>query len=171
MAALLACSSVAEEDPEAYQSIKITPVFSKLITRGKDDRVYSGQIKSKEGLMEFQKTYGIEIDTAQMDFAKQLLIFGITDNITTRAVQFLKQERVRSFTLDYADTGIEYRLRRVGEGLKYSYIQVFLLDRIDGISHVKVKNLVENGLSKMYDKEDLNKVPEGTAHKLSDSQH
>lgn len=147
----------AEVEPEPYQKIKIEQVFSKLITRDKTDHVYSGQIKTQSGLAEFEKTYGIDVDDAKMDFKKQMLIFGMTDNITTRAFQFLKQKGMNSFTLDYADTGIEYRLRRVGEGLKYSYVQVFVIDRIDGISHVKVKNLVGNGLSKVYDKKDHNK--------------
>ena len=147
----------AEEDPEPYQKIEIKQVFSQLITRDKPDRVYSGQIKTESGLAEFKKTYGIDVDDSKVDFKKQMLIFGMTDNIRTRAFQFLKQERMNSFTLDYADTGIEYRLRRVGEGLKYSYVQIFLIDRIDGMSHVKVKNLVGKGLSKVYDKEDHNK--------------
>lgn len=146
----------AEVEPEPYQKIKIEQVFSKLIARDKADRVYSGQIKTGAGLAEFEKTYGIDVDNSKVDFKKQMLIFGMTDNIKTRAFQFLKQERMNSFTLDYIDTGIEYRLRRVGEGLKHSYAQVFLIDRIDGISHVKVKTLVGNGLSRVYDKEDHN---------------
>ena len=123
---LVARCAFAEEEPEAYQKIKIKSVFSKLITRDKADRVYSGQIKSEAGLAEFEKTYGIDVDSSEINFEKQMLVFGITDNITTRAVQFLKQERLNSFTLDYADIGIEYRLQRVGDGLKYSYFQVFL---------------------------------------------
>jgi hypothetical protein len=154
---LLAVNFVsAEVELEPYQKIKIKKVFSKLITRDKADRIYSGQIKTESGLAEFEKTYGIDIDNSKVDFKKQMLIFGLTDNIRTRAFQFLKQERMNSFTLDYTDTGIEYQLRKVGEGLKYSYVQVFLIGQIDGISHVKVKNLVGNGLSKVYDKEDHN---------------
>ncbi len=87
------------ETPE-YQSIKIEEVFSKRITRDKGDRVYSGQIKSETGLAEFEKTYGIDVDSSEVNFDKQMLIFGITDDITTRAFQFLKQEKIRTFTLD-----------------------------------------------------------------------
>ncbi len=155
-AGLLAIPALAEDTPEPYAKIAIAPVLSQMITREQADRVYSGQIKSQAGRAEFEKAYGITLPQQNVDFTKQMLIFGITDNITTRAVQFLKQERMRSYILDYADTGIEYRLRRVGEGLEYSHLQVFLLDRIDGMSHIKVKNHVENGLSRMYDKEDHN---------------
>ena len=65
---------------------------------------------------------------------------------------------MRSFTLDYAETGIEYSLAKAEEGRKHSHLQVFILDRIDGIPHVKVKNLVRNGSSKIYGKEDRNKA-------------
>lgn len=171
LAALLAFSASAEEKPEAYQAFSITPVFSELITRDQDDRIYSGQIKSKEGLVDFQQTYGIEFDTAKVDFAKQMLVFGVTDTITTRAVHFLKQIKTGFFILDYADTGIKYKLQKPEEGKKYSYLQVFALDRIDGIPHVRVKNLVVNGLSKVYDNENHNKVPEDTARKFADPQH
>ena len=47
----------AEVKPEAYETIKIKQVFSKLITRGQNDRIYSGQIKSEKGVIEIEKTY------------------------------------------------------------------------------------------------------------------
>ena len=151
LAVIFACSSKAEVESEVYQTIKIEEVFSELTTRDKDDRVYSGQIKTETGLTEFEKTYGVKLGNLNIDFKKQMLIFGITDEISTRAFQFLKQEKLRYFTLDYADTGIRYKLTMPDEGKKHSYIQVFILKRIEAISHIKVKNLVRNGLSKVYD--------------------
>lgn len=148
---LFACSLEATSQPGPYQPIKIQEIFSQLITRDKADRIYSGQIKSKAGLAEFEKAYGINLGKQDIDFDKQMFIFGVTDNITTRVFQLLEQENGRSFILDYADTGIEYKLLKPEEGKKYSYLQVFILNRIDGISHIKAKNLVENGLSKIYD--------------------
>ncbi|MFA5393229.1 MAG: hypothetical protein WC338_02080 [Candidatus Ratteibacteria bacterium] len=141
----------SESSPEFYVQIKVQEIFSALITRDKGDRVYSGQIKSKDGLADFKKTYGIEKEFLPVDFEKQMLIFGITDSISSRAFQFSKQEKIRSFVLDYADTGIMYDLKIPENGKKYSYLQVFILDRIDGISHIRVKNLVVNGLSIMYE--------------------
>lgn len=150
LAVIFACSSKEEVESEIYQTIKIKEVFSELITRDKDDRVYSGQIKTEAGLAEFEGTYGIKLGDVNLDFKNQMLIFGITDEISTRAFQFLKQEQLRYFTLDYADTGIKYKLTMLGEGKKHSYIQVFILKRIEAISHIKVKNIVRNGLSKIY---------------------
>lgn len=142
----------AEVEPEPYQKINIKPMFSKLVTRDDTDRVYSGQITSEVGLVAFGQKYRVDVDKTLVDFEKQMLVFGITDDITTRAFQLLKQEKIRTFTLDYAETGIKYKLRRPDEGQKHSYIQVFVLKRMDGISHIRVKNLVANGLSKVYDK-------------------
>jgi hypothetical protein len=149
---LVAFPALAEEAPEPYEKIMIEPVFLQMITRDQADRVCSGQIKTQSGLTEFEKVYGITLARQDVDFGKKMLIFGITDSITTRAFQFLKQKKIRSFTLDYADTGIEYKLGMPEEGKKHSYLQVFILDRIDGIANVRVKNLVVNGLSKVYEK-------------------
>jgi hypothetical protein len=137
--------------PEPYQQIKVKEILAIRIVRDCEDRVYSGQIKSEEGLAKFKNIYGIELDSALVNFNTQMLIFGITDNISTTAFQFLKQERLRSFVLDYADTGIEYKLRAPDKGKKYSHLQIFILDRMEGISHIRVKNLVANGLSKIYE--------------------
>jgi hypothetical protein len=132
--------------------MKIEPIFSKLIMRDNLDRVYSGQIKTETGLSEFEKIYGIDVDSSSVNFEKQFLIFGITDDITTRAFQFLKQEKIRIYTLDYAETGIRYRMQKPEDGKKYSYIQVFVLEKTESIPHISVKNHVRNGLSKVYEK-------------------
>lgn len=147
----LAFPALTEEAPEPYEKIMIEPIFEQIITRDQTDRIYSGQIKTHAGLAKFEKDYGIILARQNVDFAKKMLIFCITDNITTRAFQLLKQERMRSYTLDYADTGIKYKLLIPREGQKHSYLQVFMLERIDGISHVNVKNMIVNGLSKVYD--------------------
>ena len=140
----------AEVKPEAYETIKIKQVFSKLITRGQNDRIYSGQIKSEKGVIEFEKTYKIDTNISEINFDRQMLIFGITDNITTRAFQFLKQDKINSFTLDYAETGIEHEYMPVKKYNKRSYVQIFVLENLEGIHHIRVKNLVINGLSKLY---------------------
>ncbi|MCX6144458.1 MAG: hypothetical protein NTZ35_14715, partial [Ignavibacteriales bacterium] len=137
---LLSAAAIAEE-PGPYRTIKIKEVFSKLMTRDKEDRVYSGQIKSEDGLAEFEKTYGIDIGEHNIDFKKQMLIFGITDSISTRAFQLLQDKTTGTIVLDYMDTGEQYRMRPLGESKKYSHLQVFILDRINGIAHVRVKNL------------------------------
>ena len=149
---LLICQVIfAGVEPEPYQKIEIKPVFSKLIIRDNSDRTYSGQIKSKRGLTEFEKAYGIDIDDSRVDFEMQMLVFGITDDITTRIFQFLKQKKVMVFTLDYAETGIKYKLRIPEEGKKHSYMQVFVLKKIEGVSHIRAKNHIRNGLSKVFD--------------------
>ena len=42
----------AEQKP-IYEEIKINKALSKLIIRNKDDRIYSGQVKSQKGFTEF----------------------------------------------------------------------------------------------------------------------
>ena len=155
---LVLSAQASEDDPEPYRSINIREVFSKMITRDETDRVYSGQIKTQAGLEAFEKAY-VVLGNQQIDFTKQMLIFGITDEMSTRAIQFLAQERMRDFTLDYADTGIRYRMEPPQTGKKYSQLQVFILDRIDGIPHIKVKNLVRDRLSTVYDEQDLKEHP------------
>jgi len=156
----LICAHLTFAEVEPYRIIKIESIFSKLIIRNTADRVYSGQIKSKDGLIEFEGTYGITVGKSEVDFGNQMLIFGITDNISTRAFQFLKQEKIGIYTLDYAETGIEYKLRIPQKGRKHGFLQVFVLKKIEGISHIRVKNYMQNGLSKIYGKQDHKRCSE-----------
>ena len=147
--AFLASVVFAIIDP--YFEIETEEVFSELIVRNRDDREYSGQIKSQEGLKVFSSKYSLGLKLKKVDFEKQMLIFGVTDNISTRAFRLLKQKKLRSFCLDYYDSGIVYKLVVLEEGRKYSYVQIFLIDRIEEISHIEVKNLIRDGLSKVYE--------------------
>lgn len=147
---VLAYSAQAVGEPEAYLSIAIKPIFASVITRNGTDRVYSGQIRSMAGLAEFKNTYGIGIAADHIEFNKEMLIFGITDNMTSRAFRFLIQEKIRVYTLDYAETGLKYRMKFPGKGKKHSYVQVFIMKRIEDISHIVIKDVVRNGLSKIY---------------------
>ncbi len=146
----LACSSRAEGTPEIYRSIRINEVFSKLIARDLDDRTYSGQIKSKTGLAEFEKAYGIKLSNRNLNFDTHFLIFGITDDFSSRAFQFLEQKKLGHFILDYVETGIKYKFRGLDKGKKYSFLQVFVLKRIEGISHIMIKNMVLHGVSNVF---------------------
>lgn len=134
-----------------YENVPVEQVFERIITRERYDSVYSGQIRDAEGLAEFERNYGVEAAPPEIDFKKQMLVFGINDNLSSRAFQLLQQDwSVRSIlTLDYYDTGIRYRLALPPEGKKTSRMQVFIMERIDGVSHVRVKDLVR-GLSKVY---------------------
>jgi len=133
-----------------YEEIQINEVHSKLIVRDTVDRIYSGQIKSEKGLSEFSLKYMLDLKIKSVDFTNQMLIFGITDSISTRAFRFLKNKKIHAFCLDYYDTGIKYKLKHLQKCKKYSYVQVFSVDRIERIPHIKAKNLVRNKLSKTY---------------------
>lgn len=147
---LLVQCGLSDKEIGPYYKIEIEPVFSKLITRDSDDRTYSGQILTKSGLDEFEKTYGVDVDDSGFNFGSKMLIFGITDDITTRAFQLLKQLNTRALILDYHETGTKYKLGVAEDGMKHSYVQVFALKRMEGVPHIRVKNLVRNGLSKVY---------------------
>ncbi|AXP82937.1 hypothetical protein CJ739_3878 [Mariniflexile rhizosphaerae] len=141
-----------QHEYEKYQKIEINEVFSELVTRKENDRVYSGQINTQHGLIAFEKQYGLQFDISDIDFEKQMLIFGITDNISSRAFQFLTQKKSVKFTLDYIDTGIVYKLKRPKKGRKHSYIQIFKIDRIEEfIPHIRVKNYENDRLSLVYE--------------------
>jgi len=137
------------DKPEPYKKIDIREIYSKMIIRNDNDPVHSGQIKSTEGLAKFQKTYGITVNVENVDFKSQFLIFGLTDNITTRAIQFLNQERSHRYTLDYAETGIDYFMT-TPKGKKPSYMQIFVLDRIERGFCINIKNVIKSGRSEMY---------------------
>lgn len=156
MLTLFACIEDKGIKPEEYKKIRIKEVFSEMITRDQADRVYSGQILSMEGLKAFEKKYGVKTRVSGMNFNDDMLVFGITDNISTRAFQLLNQKVMNKYTLDYADTAIMYKLAMPGDGKKHSFVQVFSLKRMESISHIWVKNIVPDGLSMTLDKADQN---------------
>lgn len=136
---------------EIYEGIEIREVLSNLIIRDMDDCIYSGQIKSQKGFTEFINKYLKEKPfDLKINFEKKMLIFGITDDISSKAFRFFKNKHSSSYVLDYYDTGICRKMRNPGKNKKYSYLQIFVVDRIDGIPHIRVKNLVSNKLSKTY---------------------
>lgn len=147
---LLACSSQSKGAPEGYHSIKISEVFSKMIVRDSGDRVYSGLIRSADGIREFEKAYGIDLGNLKVNFATQTLLFGITDNFSSRAFQLLEQVELKRLTLDYGETGIAYKLGGLEQGKKYSFLQVFITGKINGNPHISVKNSINNGVSKFF---------------------
>ncbi len=147
--AALILPAQAAGDP--YEKIPFKEIFLKLIVRDREDRVYSGQIKSEKGLAAFSRKYALDFKPQGIDFKKHMLIFGITDNISTRAFRFLKRKGMNVYVLDYYETGLKYKLRMPETGKKYSYIQIFLTDRIEGIPHIAVKNFVVGGLSEVYE--------------------
>jgi hypothetical protein len=143
--------TVGHAEDEPYQEINKKEILSVLITRQKADRVYSGQIKSSKGAQAFLEKYSVKLDVQKIDFQNQMVIFGITDQITTRAYRFLKRKDQPLFILDYLDSGIRIKIGFPGEGKKYSHIQLFLIDKIEGIPHIKVRNFVKGKLSKIYE--------------------
>ena len=146
----LSCEDI---QPEKYEVIPFQSIFSDLIQRKSDDRIYSGQISTLKGLEAFVKSYEIQVDQTKVDFQTQMIIFGITDQFSTRAMQFLYQKKIHEYTLDYAETGIKYSMVEPKKGNKYSYLQLFVIakDKVKGIPHIAVKNSVQNGLSKVFE--------------------
>ncbi|MFH1548161.1 MAG: hypothetical protein ABID32_02480 [Candidatus Omnitrophota bacterium] len=130
--------------------IEIKEVFAKLIVSDIGNSLYSGQIKSQVGLEEFARQYSLDLGIKNVDFKQKMLVFGITGNISARVSRFIKYKNSNSFYLDYYDTGIRYKLMIPKKGKRYYYLQIFIIDRIDGIPHIRVKNL-EQGLSKIYE--------------------
>ena len=136
---------------KVYETIHTKEIFSKLITRDKNDRLHSGLIKSAEGLTEFEKAYGVDMGNPKVDFKLEMLLFGITDNYHTWAYRFVSQKSFPFHILDYKESGREMKMKPVAEGKKYSRLQVFFLKRIDNVSHIRVRNIVP-GLSRVYGK-------------------
>ncbi|MBN1911949.1 MAG: hypothetical protein JW818_19665 [Pirellulales bacterium] len=157
-ALVLSCSSngIADDSPPAkvrfvpFENINIEQIFSERIVREKNDMVCCGLIESKEGLAKFKAVYGIDVKADKVDFDKQTLLFGITNNISTRAFQLLSQPRIRLLTLDYVDSGERFRLAPLAPGKKYSHVQVFVLKKIERRINLRVKNYLPVGRMEVY---------------------
>jgi len=132
---------------EYYEVIPIKEVYSKLIERDEKDLLQSGVIASKAGLSKFKSDYALNFDSSSIDFNKQKLVFGITDEITSRAFQLLKSN---TYCLDYRAYAIKYKIRKAGAGEKNSYLQIFAIDSKHILRWLDVKNVIRNKKSKNY---------------------
>jgi hypothetical protein len=141
----------AKVDVLPSRTIGIREIHAQILSRDEGDRVYSGQIRSEAGLRRFRERFGIDSEMPSIDFEKNMLVFGLTDRITTRAYRLVAMDLIRYYVLDYSETGIKYKLMPPGEGKKHSYLQIFVVERIEGIAHVQVRNFMGNGLSRIFE--------------------
>ena len=132
---------------EYYEVIPMKEVYSKLIERDEKDLLHSGVIASDTGLSEFKSDYALNFDSSSIDFSKQKLVFGITDEITSRAFQLLKSN---SYCLDYRAYAIKYKIRKAGPGEKNSFLQIFAIDSKHILRRLDVKNVIRNRKTKNY---------------------
>lgn len=149
----LAASATTETDPPSpYTTIPLEPVLTEQrVIRPDSDKLLVGQIVSEKGAERFRAEYGVALKTDGIDFDRQMLVFGITDIIYTRAFQLLRNRQLDDgYVLDYFNAGIYRDLPNPGEGKKYSIVQVFATNRIERmIGNIKVKNLTF-GASKVF---------------------
>lgn len=136
---------------EIDKIIDSKPAMETLIERNKGDKVYSGVIMSENGLEELLGHYGNlkYKKLPKFDWENNILIFGITDKISTRIAN-LKHNQSKGYYLDYYDSGIKYKLKILSDGMKYSYLEIRSVAKNIVISHLFVKNFETNGLFQKY---------------------
>ena len=144
---LLGCSTTT---PDPYKILPITEVYSQLIERSETDLLHSGVIASESGLSTFRTEYGIGFNAGSIAFDKQMLVFGITDEITSRAFRLLKPQ-AGTYCLDYRAHAVKYKIKKADPGNKNSYLQIFTINRIEGLSRIDVKNIVRGMATKRYE--------------------
>ncbi len=142
-------TAIAADAKSPYEIIPLKPLFADFdsgwrIIRPISDKLIVGQILSEKGADQFRAKYGVTFTTDDIDFDKQMLVFGITDFISFRAFQLLRNRRFDdSYVLDYYNAGLYRRLKNPGKDKQYSIVQVFVISRNERmIGNVEVKRPV-----------------------------
>ncbi len=142
-------SAVDAKSP--YEIIPLKPILAEQrVIRPASDNLLVGQIVSEKAAGQFRAKYGVAFETDNIDFSKQMLVFGITDIVSTRAFQLLRNRHTDAFMLDYRYVNYYRRLAPPGENKKISIVQVFVTSRNEKmVGNIAVKN-VTHEFTKWY---------------------
>ena len=71
----------------------------------------------------------------------------LNDRIEEDFVQMARNASTKRYFADYADSGIEFRLRRLSEDKKFSHLTAIVFTPSEMPSHLGLRGMIANGLS------------------------
>ena len=114
--------------------------------RDDTDRRYSVWTTDQSKALNLLKDYGIVLPNFQLHKGEVLAIF-LNDNITQDLIQIVHNKTANTTFADYADSGIEFRLKASDKGKKYSHVTAVVFSPIGTPSHLGLRDMVPNKLS------------------------
>lgn len=143
LAALMTASVHAVElQALEYKVIHDERTFSRVDT----DRRYSVWAAEQEKAIKLLKGFGFAVADFKLQEGQVLAVF-LNDAITQELTQIVYNKTANSTFADYADSGIEFKLRAAQRGKKYSHVTVVIFTPIGMPSHLGMRGMIQGGLS------------------------
>lgn len=115
-------------------------------SREESDRRHSVWTDEPAKVAPLAKELGIDLGAFKLEKGKIFAVF-FHDHIKEDLVQITVNNTARSLFADYADSGIEFRLRAPEPGKKHSHLTAVVFNYSGPISHLGVRGMIFGGLS------------------------
>jgi hypothetical protein len=120
---------------------------NRTYVREDTNRTYSVWTDEPTKVQALVSEFGIpQEETLQIAKGEVFAVF-MNDNIGEDLVQIVYNENTRDIFADYAASGIEMRLRRLGGGKKYSHITAVIFAPPSTPRHLGIRGMIQGGLS------------------------
>jgi hypothetical protein len=114
--------------------------------RDKTDRRYSVWTDDSTKAAPLLKEFGFAVPDPQLQKGQVLAIF-FNDHITEDLTAITHNKTTKSTFADYADSGIEFKLKAPPEGKKHSHATAVVFTPVGAVSHLGQRGMVTGGLS------------------------
>jgi hypothetical protein len=151
MKALVLLFSLLVATPLA-RAIELQPIVHKTIgdnrtyVRDATDRRYSVWTDDTQKAKDMLRSFGFHKEGFALKKGEVLAIF-LNDRIGEDLIQITRNNTARQTFADYAESGVEFRLKALGNGKKYSHVTAVVFTAGDIPSHIGVRGMIAGGLS------------------------
>ncbi len=148
LVALFMCLAVV-----SASAIEIDPIPHRVVTddrtfvRDTNDRRYSIWTDSDVKISEIVTSLGLpKMGVIQLKPGEVFAVF-LNDRIEEDLVQVAHNRSTKQYFADYADSGIEFRIRPLSADKKYSHLTVVVFSPSQKPSHLGMRGMILNGIS------------------------
>jgi len=130
------------------QSIPFRSIYDdRTFVRDVSDRRYNVWTDDSSKANTLASEYGMPPEQIiQLEPGEVFAIF-LNDNIAEDLVQLFYNTNTQRYFGDYADSGIQLRLRRLSDDKKYSHLTAVIFTPLTPMSHLGIRGMVQGGLS------------------------
>jgi len=146
--ALMICFLATEGMAVTLQSIPFKSIFdNRTFVRDVSDRRYNVWTDDSTKAQALASEFGMPQDQViQLETGEVFAVF-MNDNIAEDLVQLVYNSNTHRYFGDYADSGIQFRLRRLSDDLKYSHLTAVIFTPLSHPSHLGIRGMIQGGLS------------------------
>ena len=115
-------------------------------TRDGTDRRYSVWTTDRSKATKLLKDFGFVVPDFQLRNGQVLAVF-LNDNIKQDLTQIIYNKTANDTFADYAESGIEFKLKAPEAGKKYSHVTAVVFTPVGTPNHLGLRSMIPGGLS------------------------